>query len=75
MSDFRDQLPRTIHMYAVFFAHLNSSLNPILYAITNPCFRRGYKNFINFIFFKRFGSKSESMTMITTKDATNQIAD
>lgn len=31
-------------------ATLNSSLNPILYALTNSQFKRGYQNLIYFVF-------------------------
>lgn len=50
MIDFSDQLPRTAHMYPLLLAHLNSSLNPILYALTNSNFQRGYKNLFYCIF-------------------------
>nr|QVK45857.1 G protein-coupled receptor [Proales similis] len=46
MIDFHDQLPMTVHAYFMMFAHLNSSLNPVLYAVCNPAFQRGYKQLI-----------------------------
>lgn len=42
MLDYADRLPRTAHMFSMEIAHLNSSLNPLLYAIFNPAFQRGY---------------------------------
>ena len=42
MTDYSDRLPRTAVMFTMTFAHLNSSLNPILYGIYNPAFRAGY---------------------------------
>ena len=42
MMDYADRLPRTAHMFSMEIAHLNSSLNPLLYAIFNPAFQRGY---------------------------------
>lgn len=42
MTDYADRLPRTAHMFSMEIAHLNSSLNPLLYAIFNPAFQRGY---------------------------------
>ena len=41
MIDFNDQLPRTVIMFTMAIAHLNSSFNPILYSIFNLTFRRG----------------------------------
>ena len=46
MMDYEDRLPRTAHMFTMALAHLNSSLNPFLYALFNPSFRRGYKMFL-----------------------------
>jgi hypothetical protein len=34
-------------MYTMLFAHMNSSLNPLVYAISNPLFQKGYKNLFN----------------------------
>ena len=45
MSDFQDRYSRSVHLFTVLVAHLNSALNPVLYAVSNPLFRRGYKNF------------------------------
>ena len=42
MTDYADRLPRSAHMFSMEIAHLNSSLNPLLYAIFNPAFQRGY---------------------------------
>lgn len=53
MIDFKDQMPRTVHMYPLLLAHVNSSLNPILYALTNSNFQRGYKNLFYWIFSSR----------------------
>ena len=67
MIDFKDELPRSAHMYPILLAHINSSLNPILYAFTNSNFKRGYINFFYFLFDKknylfsiRASSKSKS---------------
>ncbi len=30
----------------MLIAHMNSSFNPILYAVSNPLFQRGYKNLL-----------------------------
>ena len=50
MTDFQNKLPRSALMFTMTFAHLNSSLNPILYAIFNSSFRRGYAILFNKIF-------------------------
>lgn len=47
--DFNDKLPNAAHMYPLLIAHANSSLNPILYALTNPKFQRGYRSLLNWI--------------------------
>lgn len=43
MTDYADRLPRSAIMFTMAVAHLNSSLNFILYALFNSSFRRGYK--------------------------------
>ena len=53
MIDFEDKLPKAYHLYSMLFARINSSLNPILYGLTNPLFQRGFKNFFNFIFCRK----------------------
>ena len=50
MTDFDNKLPRSAHMYSMLLAHLNSSLNPIVYAISNPLFQTGYKNLFKILF-------------------------
>ena len=42
MIDYEDKLPRSAIMFTMAIAHLNSSLNPVLYGIFNSAFRRGY---------------------------------
>ena len=42
MIDFEDKFPRSVVMFTMAIAHLNSSLNPVLYGIFNSAFRRGY---------------------------------
>ena len=51
MFDFQNKWPRTVHMYTMLFAHMNSSFNPIVYAISNPLYQKGYKNLFKKIFF------------------------
>ncbi len=41
--DFNDNLPHELHLYVLMLAHMHSSLNPIVYAVTNIHFRNGYK--------------------------------
>jgi hypothetical protein len=41
MVDFNDTFPRAAVEYSMTIAHLNSSLNPLLYAFFNPSFRKG----------------------------------
>jgi hypothetical protein len=51
--DYEDTFPRSIHLYVMLFARINSVLNPILYATTNALFRDGFKNFFYLIFNKK----------------------
>jgi hypothetical protein len=48
--DFEDKLPRSAVMFTMAIAHLNSSLNPVLYGIFNSAFKRGYYNLFRMIF-------------------------
>ncbi|XP_074650554.1 melatonin-related receptor-like [Tubulanus polymorphus] len=40
--DPKDELGQELYMFAILIAHVNSSLNCILYGITNKQFRKGY---------------------------------
>ena len=65
MFDAHDKFPAEAHVYTMLFAHLNSSLNPVLYAVSNPVYQKGYKNFIRFLFCmpvrnKQFDSKHKT---------------
>nr|QVK45862.1 G protein-coupled receptor [Proales similis] len=51
LMGFDDQFPPWLHAYCNLVAHMNSSLNPILYAIFNPTLRDGYKFVLNKISF------------------------
>lgn len=46
MTDFGDHYSRSVHMYTMLMAHLNSTLNPLLYGIFNSPFKKGYKKFL-----------------------------
>lgn len=50
MLDYADRLPRSAHMFSMEFAHLNSAFNPLLYAIFNPAFQRGYMLVFRIVF-------------------------
>lgn len=43
LSDIRDIYPYEIYVLAIILAHANSSMNSILYGVTNTQFRMGYK--------------------------------
>lgn len=47
MVGYDDHLPISAHTFTILPAHLNSSINPILYGIFNPLIRNGYKIFLN----------------------------
>ena len=40
--DYRDTFPLEVHLYAVLLAHNNSSVNCIVYGISNPHFREAF---------------------------------
>ena len=48
--DYEDKFHRVFHMYGLVLMRINSCLNPVLYFLTNPMFRKGYKNFYYFLF-------------------------
>nr|QVK45856.1 G protein-coupled receptor [Proales similis] len=72
MLDYADRLPSAVHAFAMLVAHLNSSLNPLLYAIFNPSFQRGYKTFLSILCLKR--KAIEPVLTISTMDKTNEKA-
>ncbi|XP_064621102.1 melatonin receptor type 1B-B-like [Lineus longissimus] len=45
-ADINDAWPREVHLYSILLAHSNSSLNSLVYGITNRQFRRGYRKFL-----------------------------
>ena len=46
LIDFDYKLPSAVVMYATKLVHLNSALNPIIYAVVNPAFKKGYWQFL-----------------------------
>ena len=44
--DMEDKLPLWVHLWATYLAHLHSAINWIIYGITNPAFRKGYKEIL-----------------------------
>ena len=52
-----DQLPIPAHAFTNLPAHLNSALNPILYALFNPKIKEGYFKLLNYIFCNRLNIK------------------
>lgn len=47
LSDLDDTYPDVAYMYTMLLAHLGSTLNVLLYALTNSQIRIGYINFLN----------------------------
>ena len=45
-ADYKDRLPLEVHLFALLLAHTNSSLNCVIYGVTNRDFRKGYARFI-----------------------------
>ena len=48
--DVNDEFPAELHTYAVLVAHTNSSLNSVLYGVTNKQFRDGYYRVMRTVF-------------------------
>jgi hypothetical protein len=42
ISDWKFKYPAAAFMYTLLAAHLNSTFNPIFYALFNPSFKKGY---------------------------------
>nr|AKQ63072.1 orphan G-protein coupled receptor 64 [Platynereis dumerilii] len=42
LVDWNDSLPLNVHLFILMVAHLHASLNPLVHAITNTHFRKGY---------------------------------
>ncbi len=74
MADHDDSLPNSVYAFSMLIAHLNSSFNPILYALFNPQFQRGYKKFLICLFKKthlkvvcpRLGSFTEKQSELNS---------
>lgn len=67
MMDYADKYPPSIDAYTMAIAHFNSSLNPVLYALSNPAFQRGYKSFLRLIFFR-------SKALVTSKQSKSHVS-
>ena len=50
LFDFNFTWPRWIYIFAIAIAHLSSSTNSIIYALTNKNFREGYAQFLRLVF-------------------------
>jgi hypothetical protein len=46
VADRYDTFPMEIHIFSILIAHTNSSLNSVLYGLTNANFREGYKKLV-----------------------------
>ena len=47
--DYKDQFPLEAHLFILLLAHINSSLNSIIYGISNPNFRHTYLHLLGLI--------------------------
>lgn len=47
IKDYQNLVPSWIYLYLFLFARSNSVFNPVLYALTNPLFQRGFKKVIS----------------------------
>ncbi|XP_038064613.1 melatonin receptor type 1B-A-like [Patiria miniata] len=60
LFDTQNTWNRTLYVLFVNLCHANSSVNCVIYATTNPTFRRGYAAFIRHIFCRRRTVVAES---------------
>ena len=61
-------------MYTMLFAHMNSSLNPLVYAISNPLFQKGYKNLFNkLLLCKNYVKERSSNNMLVSASVSIKI--
>ena len=61
MSDWQYKFPAPVYMYTLLAAHLNSTFNPIFYALFNPSFKKGY-----FMIFECVKKKLKITTQVRT---------
>ncbi|XP_030845478.1 melatonin receptor type 1B-B-like [Strongylocentrotus purpuratus] len=69
LTDVNNVYPKELYVGAVIMAHLNSSLNSILYGITNRRFREGYKRLL---LIRRCGC---GISVNNTNNSTTESAD
>ena len=72
MIDFKDMLPKEVHMWSMQAAHTNSTLNPVLYYYFNPQIEGGFK-----ILFNKMLCKSPPVTplYITEFDTIGRLSE
>ena len=58
-ADFADKYPMIVHTFTTAIAHFNSTLNPILYTIFNPAFRKSFIKMLNKLFYSNQRRKSD----------------
>ena len=74
MIDFENRFPRSVVMYTMMLAHLNSAFNSILYGLFNPAFGIGYRRFLKKINDSIYvGSLYKKTSIFTAK--TNSVKD
>jgi hypothetical protein len=60
MIDSEDKWSNEVYVYSMLFAILNSTLNPIFYALTNPNYQRGFMNVFSLICCHKIDSKQRT---------------
>lgn len=64
LIDLKDRLSLHTHLFVTFLAHLHSSLNCSIYALTNPKFRRASIIFLQLILMGKSSRSTNSSNMI-----------
>lgn len=70
LVDFQDKLALEIHLFATMLAHTNSSLNCVLYGLTNNHFRRVYRGVLHLDRCSRKWAVEKSKSCQATKEST-----
>ncbi len=77
MSDYKDQLPTAVHMFAIELAHFNSALNPVFYAVFSSGFKKAYRLFLSKLFTRRVRFQvnvTQASTTTRKKDTQTRLA-
>ena len=75
VADINDTFSAEVHTYAILVAHTNSSLNSVLYGVTNKQFRDGYRRVLGKMGCKMMQRARDEMSISTTMTQVNPAED